>query len=220
MRTLHILGGLIALIAGAVAMCASKGSAVHRRSGQVFVLAMLVMTSSAIIIATMLRPNTVNVVAGTLTAYLVLTSWLTLRDPSVHERAMAIGLMLIGLLTGCAAAALALSGRTTAIDNVPPQPLYLFASVALLGAWGDARMLWRRGIQGRLRIARHLWRMSLAMWIATTSLFLGQAKFFPEPVRKIALLAIPPLLVLAGLFYWLWRTLRKPRAVKQPSLVT
>jgi hypothetical protein len=48
--------------------------------------------------------------------------------------------------------------------------------------------------------------MSTAFLIAAFSLFLGQAKVFPKPIRIVPLLIIPPLLVLATLLYWLWRT--------------
>ena len=41
--------------------------------------------------------------------------------------------------------------------------------------------------------------------IAAFSFFLGQAKVFPKPMRIYPLLAIPPLVVLVTLFYWLWR---------------
>ena len=53
--------------------------------------------------------------------------------------------------------------------------------------------------------------MGFAMWIATASFFLGQAKFFPEPIRKSGLLAIPVLLVLVVMLYWLLRVLLKRR---------
>jgi len=49
--------------------------------------------------------------------------------------------------------------------------------------------------------------MCFALWIATTSFFLGQAKVFPEPIRIMPLLAIPVLLVLLLMFYWLVRAL-------------
>jgi hypothetical protein len=45
--------------------------------------------------------------------------------------------------------------------------------------------------------------MSFALWIATTSAFLGQAKFLPTAVRSLPILAIPVLLVTATLLYWL-----------------
>jgi len=47
--------------------------------------------------------------------------------------------------------------------------------------------------------------MCTALAIAAFSFFLGQAKVFPKPFRIYPLLAIPPLIVLVSLFYWLWR---------------
>ena len=60
------------------------------------------------------------------------------------------------------------------------------------------------------------WRMSLAMFIATASLFLGQAKVFPKPIRLMPLLSIPVLLVLVVMLYWLVRL----RLRKAPPVVT
>lgn len=41
--------------------------------------------------------------------------------------------------------------------------------------------------------------------------FLGQAKFTPEPLRKLPLLAAPVPLVLVGMVYWLVNVHRRPR---------
>jgi len=55
------------------------------------------------------------------------------------------------------------------------------------------------------RLARHLWRMCFAMFVATGSFFLGQAKVFPEPIRIFPLLALLVVATLVVSFYWLWR---------------
>jgi hypothetical protein len=51
--------------------------------------------------------------------------------------------------------------------------------------------------------------MCYALWIATASFFLGPrarlAKVFPERLLNPALLALPVLLVLLAMLYWLWR---------------
>lgn len=214
MKWIHIIAGLLSLASGAVALYAAKGSPLHRRSGLVFVIAMMVMTSSAVLIAAFLSPNRVNVVAGTLTFYLVCTSMLTVRRPVEDARGLIAGFMILAFAASMYAFSLGFEGLnngTGRIDKVPPQPLFMFGIVGLLGALLDARMLLARSIQGAHRIARHLWRMSFAMWIATASFFLGQAKFFPEPIRKSGLLAIPVLLVLIMLVYWLVRVLWKRR---------
>lgn len=215
MKWIHIVAGLLAIASGAVALYAAKGSPLHRRSGMLFVIAMVVMTSSAVLMAAFLRPNRVNVVAGVVTFYLVCTGLLTVRRQVEQMRGLMTGFMLVALAGSAYAFALGIEGLNSVggtVDKVPPPPLFMFGAVALLGAFGDARLLRARSIQGARRIARHLWRMSFAMWIATASFFLGQAKLFPAPVRQSGLLAIPVLLVLAMMLYWLVRVRLKRRS--------
>ncbi|HEY8796026.1 MAG TPA: hypothetical protein VIM15_13895 [Gemmatimonadaceae bacterium] len=66
-------------------------------------------------------------------------------------------------------------------------------------------------LRGAPRLARHLWRMCFALFIATMSFFLGQAKVIPKPIRIPALLALPVLAVLLTMLYWLWRVRVKRR---------
>lgn len=80
-------------------------------------------------------------------------------------------------------------------------PVLLFGAIALSAGAADFRAM-RDGLAGRRRIARHLWRMGLAFWIATASFFLGQAKVFPEALRNSGLLPIPVVLVLIAVLYW------------------
>lgn len=218
MKLIHIVAGLLALAAGAVALYASKGSPLHRHSGAVFVAAMLLMTTSAGVMALFYSPNRVNVVAATLTFYLVVTGLLTVRRTVAEMRLVTAALMLIAVTISMRAFDLgfdALASPSGLVDHVPAPPLFLFAIAGLLGAGLDARLLWAGQISGGHRLARHLWRMTFAMWIATTSFFLGQATFFPEPMRKTALLAIPVLLVTFLLFWWLVRVLwKRERAVR------
>ncbi len=64
---------------------------------------------------------------------------------------------------------------------------------------------------GAPRLVRHLWRMCFALFIAVTSLFLGQPQVFPEALRTSGALALPPALVLALLLWWLVRIRLLPR---------
>ena len=59
----------------------------------------------------------------------------------------------------------------------------------------------QRSTNGSARAEIH----AVTLFIATGSFFLGQAKVFPQPIRIYPLLAIPPLIVIVSLFYWLWR---------------
>ena len=60
-------------------------------------------------------------------------------------------------------------------------------------------------LRGAPRLARHLWRMCFALFIAALSFFIGQAKVIPKPIRVSGLLAIPVLAVLVTMLYWMWR---------------
>lgn len=89
----------------------------------------------------------------------------------------------------------------------------MFGVVAMLGALLDTRLAWVGDIAGKHRLARHLWRMSFALWIATASFFLGQFRWLPPPIRKMEFVVIPVLGVLLALVWFLWRALRIRRAV-------
>lgn len=99
MRLIHIAACLLALAAGAVALLAAKGSPLHRKSGRVFVAAMLIMTASAAMLAIFVVPNRVNVVAAVPTFYPVCTALLTVTRQAAEIRAVTVALMLVALLT-------------------------------------------------------------------------------------------------------------------------
>ncbi len=211
MKPIHIIAGLIALVAGAIALYSAKGSSLHRRSGMIFAVAMLTMTGSAVVMAAFLTPNRGNVVAGLTTFYLVATAWLTVRRPVSAVRGWTQSLMVMAIGVGTYALALGFEAarQRNGIGGIPAPPIFMFAIVALAAAAGDARVLRAGHVEGRARIARHLWRMTFALWIAVMSFFLGQGKFFPEPLRSsMGLRAIPVVLVLGTMIYWLVRVRR------------
>src|SRR6185295_5559934 len=76
----HILGGMLALLFGYVALYATKGATLHRRSGMFFVYAMVTLSlSGALMDALKTWTISVNVVAGLMTFYFVTTALLTVR---------------------------------------------------------------------------------------------------------------------------------------------
>jgi hypothetical protein len=89
-------------------------------------------------------------------------------------------------------------------------PVHITAgALALFAAAGDLRLVLRKALPPHLRLARHVWRMCFGLWIATSSFFLDQAKVFPAQFRIMPLLALPVVLVLAVMIYWLVRVLRR-----------
>lgn len=209
---LHILTGGLGLVLGFVALAAAKGAGLHRRSGRLFVYAMLAMgLLGATIAAVWGRAPASNIPMGLLTAYLVTTAFATVRPPAVASRRLDLGLMLLALTLGLALVTFGLQASASpkgALNGVPAGVFFVFAAIALLASVGDLRMIRSGGahaLRGTPRIARHLWRMCVALLIAAFSFFLGQAKVIPKPIRIVPLLLIPPLIVLAALLYWLWR---------------
>jgi hypothetical protein len=78
--------------------------------------------------------------------------------------------------------------------------------IGSLAALGDLRLILKRGVTGATRLVRHLWRMTVALFIAANSLFLGQPQVFPTTLQKSGLLFVPALLILALLLFWLAHT--------------
>jgi uncharacterized membrane protein len=215
MKQIHIAAGLIALIAGFVALFARKGSPVHRRAGNVFAAAMLVMSSTGATMAIFIKPNPVNVMAGSVTFYMVCTAWLAVKRTVADSRGVTTVLMLGAFGLGAFAWSLvseALANPRGTVGGVPWPPLALFAVVATAGGLLDLRLLLAGHIDGAHRLARHLWRMGFAMFVATASFFLGQPRVFPDALRQnIGLRAIPVRLVIGVVAYWTVKVLRKRR---------
>ncbi|MGQ0799115.1 MAG: DUF2306 domain-containing protein [Pseudomarimonas sp.] len=208
MLVFHIATGLLALLAGAMALIARKGSHLHRISGRMFALAMLLMTASAIVMAAFLRPNIGNVIAGSLTFYLVLTGVLAVARSVDQVRALLTGMMLVGLTIGVCGLLLgnrALAMPNGAIDQIPAFAYFMFGTIGCVAGLLDLRMLRLGQLPAKQRLTRHLWRMGYAMWIATTSFFFGQADEFPAAVRASGVLALPVLAVTLTMLYWLAR---------------
>jgi uncharacterized membrane protein len=204
---IHIAAGSVAIVAGFVAVFARKGARLHRGSGTSFVYAMVILSLTGAVIAA-LKGGRISAAQGVLTFYLVTTAMLTVRRRGQRSPLIDAGAMLLAVAVGLYESSLALealtNGRGT-IDGVPAAMIFLFVSVALLAALGDIRIMLGRTVEGAPRIARHLWRMCFALFIASGSFFLGQAKVFPAPMRIYPLLAIPALLPLVLMFYWLAR---------------
>lgn len=206
---LHIAAGSIALVAGAGALYGVKGGKLHCKSGMLFVWAMLIMSVTGAALAA-LKPEALSVIAGALTFYLVMTAVLTIRRPAAGARWIDLGAMLVALTVGIAGLYFgfeALKSTSGTKDGFPAPPYFIFGTVALLAALLDWRVLRMGGVHGPQRLARHLWRMCFALFIAAASFFLGQAEVFPEQIRNLAMLAVPVFLVLFLTVYWLGRVL-------------
>jgi uncharacterized membrane protein len=216
---LHILGGLIGVVSGSAALLARKGSRFHRAAGKVFVYSMVGMAAGGASMA-LLKWQRFNILAGLFTIYLVSTAWVTVRRKEGETGrldyallALALGTMALAMTFGWQAG----NAATGARHGNPPAGYVVFVTLALLFSVSDVRMLWRGGNFGAQRIARHLWRMGLALFVAAGSFFLGtagdpvlrrtglRATLFTKEIRATHLPQLPVLIIVVLTLYWLIR---------------
>jgi len=202
----HVLGGAIAIVAGFVAVAVAKGGRSHRRAGIVFVASMLVMSLFATIVGTYeMRPTAVGAV---LTAYFVFTGLITVRPFGGMRPAHHVMLMIAAFLIALfefTVGFIAMGRPHRMIGGVPGGMILFIGTIALFAAIGDWRMIRAGSLQGTRRLARHLWRMCFALFIASGSFFIGQTKFIPQPLRNLPLLMVLGVSPLLLLLYWMWR---------------
>lgn len=211
---IHIAAGAVALVSGGIALFAAKGRSLHRRSGRVFVGSMLVMGLSGALIAALTGVG-VSVLAGFLASYFVVTALTTVRRPASGGRALDTAMCLLAFTLAAGALGSGMAAVSTGrfvIGGVPVGVLFAFGVGALLSGIGDVRLIRAGSLTGTKRLRRHLWRMCVALFIASGSFFLGQADEFPKALRIPALLAIPAFLPLGVMLFWLWRVRGRRKA--------
>jgi hypothetical protein len=195
------------MLSGFVAVFLRKGSRRHGVAGNVFVVAMLCLSASGVYLAVM-KSQPGNILGGTLTFYLVATAWMTARrrdgEPGVFDWGALLVVSAVAALNVTWGFQAATSPARLKHDY-PPGPYFFLGSVALLASVGDVRMFVRNGISGTQRIARHLWRMCFALFIAAASIFLARQQIFPAFLRKTGALFLLSFLPLILMIFWLVR---------------
>jgi hypothetical protein len=203
----HIAAGMVGLVSGAGALCMRKGERLHRLLGTAFFVSMLTMAAMATFLGLTI-PDRGNVPGGVFTFYLVATGWgaVRRREPGAGPfdyAALMVALAAAGLAIVFAVQA---HGSPTGLLDRKPAPLYgIFASLAVFAVVLDVKMIIGRGLQGRQRIARHIWRMCAALFFASGSFFLGQQQVLPVFIQGspvLFALALAPLVVMIA---WLIR---------------
>lgn len=214
----HVCAAVTGLLSGYLSMAFRKGSGLHRAAGAIFVLAMIAMSSSAVYISAFLRPVAINVVAGLLTFYLVTTGWWAGRRREESGRRFDLAALLLAIAIGAGALSFGFEAAGSANgskDGIPAAVYFIFGATALLCGGSDFRSLVRGTLAGAQRLARHLWRMSLALLIASLSFYPGQGRLFPKAIRDTNLLYIPHVLLAGAMLLWLVRVRARKRARKE-----
>lgn len=203
----HFGSALIALVAGTIALVVAKGGKLHKKSGMVFTIAMGAAGALAIPIAAY-EGNIGSVVGGILVVYFVYTAMTAVKPMPGSGGVVDIALMTLAFAIAAVSywyGFVAWTRPGHALHGVPAVMRLFLATVLLLAAIGDLRAIRAGGLRGPRRLARHLWRMCFALFIATGSFFIGQMKFVPAPIRIIPLLIALGFAPLFVLLYWMWR---------------
>lgn len=232
----HIAGGTIGILSGAAALAVRKGRRLHGIAGHVFFVSMIVMAGIGAFVAPFLAsaqgdPKRFDSIIAFFTCYLVATSWVTVR-----RKAGTVGAFekyACGFAALLAAAAIFFGAQAAGdpdglVGGFPAPGYYVIGGLIAMAAALDLSTIRKGGVTGVPRIARHLWRMCLALFFATGSLFFGQQDELPQVMRDAPLLLLVlgfgPLLVM---LFWLVRIrfakaiarlkLRAPMPLAQPS---
>jgi hypothetical protein len=198
----HIAGGSLAILAGAVAAVARKGGPLHARAGTWFFASMLVLGVTAAMLEPFRSPPGFPI-GGIIVCYFVATSWVAARrrDGTTGKFEIIACLFILG-----AAAATAWGGFTgSATTPAGRGPVFAFALMCLLAGLLDLNAILRRKLTTAQRISRHLWRMCVAFFIATGSFFLGQQDVMPQAVRGSPILFVLAFAPFALMAFWLVR---------------
>lgn len=199
----HIAGGGIALLAGAVAVVARKGGSIHARVGTAFVAAMLVLWVTATVLH-LAQGKPGSAVGDIFIGYFVATSWAAARRRDGTTGRFEIAACGLILATGALIAWSAFTG-TAAPTPVGLGPVFVIAGFCVVAGLLDLSAILRTRLTPPQRISRHLWRMCSAFFIATGSFFLGQQEALPQAVRGSPVLLVLAFAPFAVMAFWLVR---------------
>lgn len=204
----HLIAGAISVVAGFLSMLFRKGSRLHRIAGKTFFYTMLILCFSGFYLSTT-RSLQFTFFLAFFSTYLLLTGWYAISRKSatatVFDRLGFFSISAAGLLA-LVIASIGWLFELKHPSTEPPYPAYLvFLVFAGILAYGDYKLIKQAGISGINRLARHLWRMSFSMLIATTIFFQGNSHVLPEILRNEIVLTSPIVLVIGFMVFWLLR---------------
>jgi hypothetical protein len=201
----HIVTGLASLLAGAAALAVRKGFGPHRAFGRLFAVIMLGMTASSVWLA-IARDQPDNIIVGGLTFYLVATGWMAAvrggGGSGWFDRIALLGVLSIAA-TALVFALQAANHESGLNGGVGTGNFLAMAAIGVGFAGFDLKTMCSGGVVGAARTSRHLWRLGLAMFMATLSLFVGQPQVFPGLLRDSYVLLGPVVVVAGVVLFWL-----------------
>jgi len=205
---IHTPAGTIVWVTAVFAMFAKKGSALHRKAGSCFTVSMIVMLVSGIA-AAYLKNSIDDIMLGVIVMYTVFTAWL-----AAHHKKNETGLLEVTALiwiVGFAITALLISMGWREVEA--PFAYLIWSGLAILCALGDIRNLYHSGLSGTQRIIRHVWRIGFSLiWAALAFTdkivkMMGANLKSMQEEQLILIVAIPTMLILITILYWITKIL-------------
>ncbi|MEW6992600.1 hypothetical protein AADZ91_18205 [Colwelliaceae bacterium 6441] len=192
MLTFHIIAGSFVLIFGLGSLIFQKGNNLHRHSGNLFFLSLILMAVSAIFLA---DDPTIAISS----IYFASTAWVVTIKPEKKTGIFEI----IALITISLICARYFYVATTSEPGFMVTMFYIFGTIALLAALLDLNYIVRGGLIGVHRISRHLWRMCYAMLGAVLSFVANTSDKWPQFIDA----NLPIYALIAIMLFWLIRVL-------------
>jgi len=201
----HVLTGILALVAGFGAMLCTKGSTRHRRFGKLYVwlMAIVAVTSGALaasIASAFLLSLTLFIFYLALSGYSAILQGATKRSRAA--RPLEWCATALGLTSG--ASLLLLAWRSSVMERTDQAAIALvFGSIATgLGLWDGHQLLSRRR-RANLWWLAHMGKMLGSYVSAVTAVVVIQAQSIPWRTRYLAPTAIGiPVIIVWMAYHW------------------
>lgn len=196
---LHIIGGTISLVLGLVPIIAKKGGSLHKTTGRIFGLAMLLATFSGVALA-VIHPNKLLFLVGLFSSYLVIAGLLPikmLKENQLSSIKKAMVLPTVGIVL--ASSMIVFAFYNLIFQNLEGVILLVFGAGLLFTAIADYRWITRLTQVTRSQLLSiHVGRI-VGAYIASCTAFLVVNEPLPMPLLNwfIANVAFVPVIV-----YW------------------
>jgi len=195
----HTPAGVVAIVAAIGALVYAKGSENHRRSGRVFMLAMLIMLAAGCASA-VLKKSINDVFLSMIVGYAILTAWLSVTQLN-PGRVRALNYLALGWITIIGFSAALIGPVWGAGDE--NKPFVIWPILAVLFAAGDLINLIIGGYSGVVRILRHIWRIGFALCWSALAVSDKIVKMRGSTVEESPFIAVIPVVIIFLLFlYW------------------
>ena len=215
----HIGTGVVSVVSGGVALFSKKGYPRHIKFGSVFVWAMMVSSMMGAVLGLVKYSELfITFSGGVLAVTLIAGGVLTLKSKKTKPSNLEL---IIAIVNAVNWIVLVIAGTVAAVQNegvlfhFHAVDYFFLSMMALVCLLGDVIYFLGKRNAYQHKIARHLWRMCLGFFIAAGSAFTGPGKtVFPVSIQESGVLALPEIIILLSMIFWLIRTLY---FTKQPS---